>query len=65
AVLGPVRPTASPPGAAGLGDAQAAEWTQRANLPVYWLGCLGPADLDTVQARYAQGVAAIRAYWPD
>lgn len=64
AVLGPVRPTPTHPDASGLGEATAAAWTQAANLPVYWLGGLGPGDLDAVQAHYAQGVAAIRAYWP-
>ncbi|WP_028080057.1 Nudix family hydrolase [Solimonas soli] len=63
AVLGAVRPTASHAGAAGLGEAQAAHWTQRANLPVYWLGGMGPDDLHAVQQRYAQGIAAISAYW--
>lgn len=63
AVLGPVRSTPTHPAAGGLGELTAAAWTQAANLPVYWLGGLGPRDLDTVQAHYAQGVAAIRAYW--
>lgn len=63
AVLGPVRPTASHPGAAFLGFETAADWTQRASLPIYWLGGLVPADLDAVQACYAQGIAAIGAYW--
>jgi len=63
AVLGSVRPTASHPGQPGLGEAQAEGLTQGANLPVYWLGGMAPDDVAAVQQRYAQGVAAIRAYW--
>jgi 8-oxo-dGTP diphosphatase len=63
AVLGAVRATASHPGEAGLGVAQASVWTQRANLPVYWLGGMVPSDIDEVQQQYAQGIAAIGAYW--
>ncbi|MFT4045490.1 MAG: Nudix family hydrolase [Solimonas sp.] len=63
AVLGTVRPSASHPGEPGLGTARAAAWTQQAGLPVYWLGGMVPADVDETRRHYAQGVAAIRAYW--
>lgn len=63
AVLGPVRPTASHPGAATLGwDGFAALRSEHA-LPVYALGGLAPDQLDTAQQHYAQGVAGIAAYW--
>jgi len=63
AVLGTVAASASHPGGATLGIAEAARLTQRANLPVYWIGGLRRADLAQVQQHYAQGIAAIRAYW--
>ena len=36
-----------------------------ARLPVYALGGLGPEDLETAWAHGAQGVAAIRGFWPE
>lgn len=63
AVLGPLRPTMTHPGAPGLGWSRAAAWLQDAKLPVYVIGGVGPADLPAVHAQYAQGVAGIRAYW--
>ncbi|NKF22941.1 Nudix family hydrolase [Solimonas marina] len=65
AVLGTVRPSATHPGGAALGFDAAARLTQAANLPVYWIGGLQLDDLRDVQTQYAQGMAAIRAYWPD
>jgi 8-oxo-dGTP diphosphatase len=63
AVLGTVAGSASHPGGVTLGVAEAAGLTQRANLPVYWIGGLRRSDLTLVQSHYAQGIAAIRAYW--
>ena len=63
AVLGAVLPTASHPGVVGLGWESATDLLQQANLPVYLIGGLSPAQLGIAQAAYAQGVAAIRAYW--
>ncbi len=63
AVLGAVLPTASHPGVAGLGWETATALLQQANLPVYLIGGLGPAELGAAHAAYAQGIAAIRAYW--
>lgn len=65
ATLSPVAATTSHPGAAPLG------WdgwqTIRADhaLPVYALGGLGRDDIETAIAHNAQGVAAIRGFWPD
>lgn len=63
AVLGPVKPTATHPGSAGLGWQRFAELVRGLPLPVYGLGGLGPADLASALAAGAQGVAAIRAAW--
>jgi 8-oxo-dGTP diphosphatase len=64
AVLGTVTRSASHPGGASLGVAEAARLTQAANLSVYWIGGLQREDLPAVHRHYAQGIAAIRAYWP-
>lgn len=63
AVLGSVLPTASHPGAPGLGWAAAAALVNEANLPVFLIGGLQRSDLERVQAMYAQGVAGIGTYW--
>lgn len=63
AVLGPVAPTASHPGAAALGWPAFAQLIGPVPVPVYALGGVGPADLATAFAHGAQGVAGIRAYW--
>lgn len=63
AVLAPVLPTDSHPGAATLGWDGFRERRDESPLPVYALGGLGPADLDAARAHHAQGVAGIRAYW--
>ena len=62
AVLGPVRPTASHPGAVPLGWAGFASLVEEAALPVFALGGLWPADLDEAKRRGGQGVAAIRGF---
>ncbi|NGY05783.1 Nudix family hydrolase [Solimonas terrae] len=64
AVLGSVSATLSHPGSAVLGLSEASRLTQAANLPVYWIGGLQRDQLASVQQHYAQGIAAIRAYWP-
>jgi 8-oxo-dGTP diphosphatase len=64
AVLSPVAATPTHPGAQALGwDGWAAARADHA-LPVYALGGLGEADLPTARRHNAQGVAAIRAFWP-
>jgi 8-oxo-dGTP diphosphatase len=64
AVLSPVAATATHPGAVPLGwDGWAAARGDHA-LPVYALGGLGSDDLDVAARHNAQGVAAIRGFWP-
>ena len=65
ALLSPVLPTASHPAAPALGWRTFGDWVESANLPVYALGGM-QADL-LAEARRAggQGIAAIRAFWPD
>ncbi|MDD3449174.1 MAG: Nudix family hydrolase [Gammaproteobacteria bacterium] len=63
AVLSPVLPTASHPGAAALGWEGFAELADAARIPVYALGGVGPADIPRAHGLYAQGIAAIRALW--
>ena len=64
AFLGPVKPTASHPGEPGMGWEKFAALVQELPLPVYAIGGLGPADLETAWAAGAQGIAAIRGLWP-
>ncbi len=64
AVLGPVLPTASHPGAAGLGWRGVEALNAYAGLPVYAIGGVGPQHLDQAQSAWAQGTAGISAYWP-
>jgi 8-oxo-dGTP diphosphatase len=63
-VLGPVAATASHPGAAVLGWQLFADLCASAQLPVYALGGMHHADLDTSRAAGAQGIAGISAFWP-
>ena len=63
AVLGPVRPTASHPGAPGIGWAAFAALREDSPLPLYAIGGLSAADLPEARAHGAQGIAAIRALW--
>jgi 8-oxo-dGTP diphosphatase len=63
AVLSPVLPTQSHPGAATLGWARFAELVSDHALPIYALGGVGDMELATAKQHGAQGVAAIRAWW--
>ena len=63
AVFGPVRPTASHPGAAGIGWEGFAAEVAVPPLPVFGLGGLSRVDLDRAQQAGAHGIAAIRAAW--
>ena len=65
AVLSPVRPTASHPGAQVLGWSRFDRWVERCPFPVYALGGMSRDDVATAQAHGGQGIAAIRALWPD
>lgn len=62
--LGPVKPTATHPGAAGLGWAQFRDLVAWAPIPVFALGGLEPVDLDAVRQAGGHGVAGIRYWWP-
>ncbi len=63
ALLAPVQPTLTHPGAPPLGWKRFGELTDLAALPVYALGGLSPADLDAAIQHGAQGIAAIRGLW--
>jgi len=64
-VAGPVRPTLTHPGAATLAMAGFAELRASAACPVFALGGMTSADLPTVHALGAQGIAAIRGVLDD
>jgi 8-oxo-dGTP diphosphatase len=64
ALLSPVKATASHAGAAPLGWGRFAELVDKATLPIYALGGLAASDLDVARNHGAQGVAAIRGFWP-
>lgn len=63
-VLGPVRPTASHPGATPLGWPEFARLREQVGLPIYAIGGLGRTDLAEARQHGAQGIAAIRGLWP-
>ena len=63
AVLGPVLPTPSHPGARTLGWDGFAAIAAEAPLPIYALGGLAHDDLDVAIAHGAHGVALRRAAW--
>jgi 8-oxo-dGTP diphosphatase len=64
AFLGPVQATASHPGDPGMGWPRFEELVRDLPLPVYAIGGLGPEDLETAWEHGAQGIAAIRSFWP-
>jgi 8-oxo-dGTP diphosphatase len=63
AVLGPVKPTASHPGATPLGWDGFHRIAAGASIPVYAIGGLRHADLDEARRAGAHGVAMIRGSW--
>ena len=63
AVLGPVLPTQTHPGAPAIGWDAFAGLRERASLPIYAIGGLGIADMGVARAHGAQGIAAIRSLW--
>ncbi len=63
AVLSPVLPTLSHPGAAHLGWERFAEMITGTALPVYALGGLQPDDLAVAQQHGAHGIALLRQAW--
>lgn len=64
ALLSPVKFTQSHPQAHPLGWERFAQLVAKARLPVYALGGLGSEDLQLAWQHGAQGVAAMRAFWP-
>lgn len=65
AFAGPVRPTASHPGAAAMGWSGLARLAAATTLPLYALGGLSPADLARARRAGAIGVAGIRGFGGD
>ncbi len=63
AVLGPVRATATHPGAETLGWEGFARIAANASIPVYAIGGLTREDLDNARAAGAHGLAMIRGSW--
>lgn len=63
AVLGPVQPTPSHPGAAGIGWNALAALLKDSPLPVYALGGLAPADLQAAFRCGAHGISMMRGAW--
>lgn len=63
AVLGPVMPTASHPGAQTLGWEQFAAMARGASIPVYAIGGMKPADLPHAWCAGAHGLAMISGAW--
>lgn len=63
AVLGSVHETNSHPGEAGMGWASFARLAKELPIPVFAIGGLGPADLDTARDAGAHGIAAIQGAW--
>lgn len=62
-VLGPVLPTASHPEAQPLGWERFSSLAAGRPMPVYALGGLSPADLDTARQAGAHGIAMKRGLW--
>jgi 8-oxo-dGTP diphosphatase len=63
AVLGPVLPTRSHPGAETMGWEKFAELARNASLPVYALGGLQPQDMNQAWQAGAHGIAMQRGVW--
>jgi len=63
--LSPVQVTQTHPEAQPLGWAQVAELLQGFNQPAYLLGGVTPANVEQAWQVGAQGVAGIRAFWPE
>jgi 8-oxo-dGTP diphosphatase len=63
ALLSPVLPTLSHPGAPHLGWEQFSEMAQGLSIPVYALGGLTHADMQTAWQHGAHGIALLRQAW--
>ncbi len=64
ALLSPVLPTASHPGAETLGWTGFAQLTHERSLPIYALGGMQADLLSRAQEHGAHGIALLRAAWP-
>lgn len=64
AVLGPVQATDSHPGRTPMGWDTFETLRAQVSLPLYALGGLHPDDITQARRHGAQGIAAIRALWP-
>ncbi|PJK15164.1 DNA mismatch repair protein MutT [Lysobacteraceae bacterium NML07-0707] len=64
AVVGQIKASASHPGKPGIGWAGFARLREVSSLPLYAIGGLGAEDMADARAQGAQGIAAIRALWP-
>jgi 8-oxo-dGTP diphosphatase len=62
ALLGPVLPTTTHPGAQGMGWDEFARLIEQSTLPVYALGGMQPEMLDTARERGAHGIALMRGW---
>ncbi len=62
--LSPLQATQTHPEATPLGWETAAELLRQCNIPAYLLGGVGPQDRERAWQTGAQGVAGIRAFWP-
>lgn len=65
ATLSPIQATPSHPQTSPLGWEQAEAWVAGSRLPVYALGGLSANELPVAFAHGFQGIAAIRAFWPN
>ena len=63
AVVGPVKPTVTHPGAATLGWESFARLVRGASIPVFAIGGLQPEDLHAARSAGAHGIAMIRGSW--
>ena len=63
--LSPVQATQTHPDGVPLGWDQAARLIEEFRHPVFLLGGVGPDDRDRAWQAGAQGVAGIRAFWPE
>lgn len=63
--LSPVQATQTHPEAVPLGWDEAQRLTAGFNKPVYLLGGVGPSEREQAWEAGAQGVAGIRAFWPE
>mgnify|MGYP000524713470 FL=1 len=63
ALLSPVLPTLTHPGAPTLGWETFSNWAAASPIPVYGLGGLTAADVGLAQSHGAHGVALLRAAW--